>query len=140
MRTGCVRLPEISPLPRLSHDEYIQTVQDLVTAVLPSDASRDPRRRDAADRQPRDGLARHRHHGEARRASPAIDQSEQQQYSDVPISVAIALGKEMTSSAARINTVFGSCSKNGSDRRYRLSEDLRAELRPDRAPPHALHR
>jgi hypothetical protein len=113
MPTGMRSTPGDLPLPRLSHDEYLQTVQDLVTSVLPSDATAIlgvvmPLTASLAT----DSLVTvttEKHGGFAR-----IDQSEQQQYSDVPISVAIALGKEMTSTSARINTVFGSCSKNGS--------------------------
>src|SRR3954464_3698804 len=37
MPTGMRSTPGDLPLPRLSHDEYLQTVQDLVTSVLPSD-------------------------------------------------------------------------------------------------------
>lgn len=110
--TGMRSTPGDLPLPRLSHDEYLQTVQDLVSTVLPSDASSIFSGLMASmTNLPADALvtvATEKHGGFSR-----IDQSEQQQYSDVPITVALALGTALTSSATRINTLFGTCSKNG---------------------------
>jgi len=109
---GTRSTPGDLPLPRLSHDEYTQTIRDLVAQVLPSDATQVlstvmPLTTDL----PVDALvsvSTEIHGGFAR-----LDQSEQQQYSDVPISVAAALGSALTSTPARIATLFGSCSKSG---------------------------
>lgn len=110
--TGMRSTPGDLPLPRLSHDEYLQTVQDLMSTVIPSDASAIfSGVMTSMTNMPADALvtvATEKHGGFAR-----IDQSEQQQYSDVPVSVAFSLGTALTSSAARINTLFGTCSKNG---------------------------
>lgn len=110
---GVPGVPGDLPLPRLSHDEYIQTVTDLVTEVIPSSAksilsSVIP----LTSGLPADALvtAPNEKHGGFSRD----DQSEQQQYSAVPISVAVAVGQALTSSSSRISTVFGSCAKNGS--------------------------
>src|SRR5882724_11151551 len=94
------------PLPRLSRDEYVQTLRDLTTQVLPSEADQVlatviPLTKDL----PADTLvtiATEKHGGFAR-----VDQSQQQQYSDVPIAVAVALAAAFTSTPARMAAVVG---------------------------------
>jgi hypothetical protein len=100
------------PLPRLARDEYVQTLRDLVAQVMPTDAAAIlagvlPLTADL----PPDALVTtplEKHGGFAR-----VDQSEQQQYADVPVAVATALGAALTSSPARIATLLGACSKAG---------------------------
>ncbi len=100
------------PLPRLTRDEYIQTIRDLVAQVMPTGADQIlagvlPLTTDL----PVDALVTtpsEKHGGFAR-----IDQSEQQQYSDVPAAVALALGTALTSSPARVGSLLGPCSQNG---------------------------
>lgn len=100
------------PLPRLSRDEYVQTVNDLIQQVLPAAASQVlVGIKSLTDALPADALvttATEKHGGFAR-----DDQSEQQEYSDTPVAVAMALGKAMTSSPDRISALFGDCSQAG---------------------------
>jgi hypothetical protein len=99
-------------LPRLARDEYIQTLRDLTKQVLPSVADQVlagviPLTNDL----PTDALvtiATEKHGGFAR-----ADQSEQQQYSDVPVAVGMALGAALTSAPARVAALFGACSNAG---------------------------
>jgi hypothetical protein len=110
--TGVATLPGDLPLPRLARDEYIQTVRDLVTQVVPTMADAIlagvvPLTNDL----PADALVTvpiEKHGGFAR-----VDQAEQQQYSDVPIAVATALGVALTSTPARVAAAFGACSNAG---------------------------
>ncbi|MDB4979526.1 MAG: Cellulose-binding domain protein [Myxococcales bacterium] len=100
------------PLPRLTRDEYLQTLRDLVAQLMPTGADQIlagvlPLTTDL----PVDALVTtpsEKHGGFAR-----IDQSEQQQYSDVPATVALALGTALTSSPARVGALLGACSQNG---------------------------
>ena len=100
------------PLPRLSHDEYLQTVRDLVQQVVPSEAAGIvPAIMNLTGDLPPDALVTiptEKHGGFAR-----DDQSEQQQYSDVPVTVATALGVALTSTPARVAALFGACSNAG---------------------------
>jgi hypothetical protein len=106
---GMRSTPGDLPLPRLSHDEYIQTVQDLVMQMLPADGAQIitdfmPLTTDL----PADALVTittEKHGGFSR-----IDQSEQQQYSDVPIKVAASIANDITTVPSRMATLFGSCS------------------------------
>jgi hypothetical protein len=110
--SGATATPGDLPLPRLARDEYIQTVKDLVQQIGPTIASQVlagvmPLTSDL----PADALVTiptEKHGGFAR-----DDQSEQQQYSDVPIAVATALGVALTSTPARVAVVFGACSNAG---------------------------
>jgi hypothetical protein len=110
--TGMRSVPGDLPLPRLARDEYIQTVRDLMKQVLPAAADQVltgviPLTNDL----PADALvtiSTEKHGGFGR-----DDQSEQQQYSDVPIAVAAALGNALTSTPARIAALFGTCSNAG---------------------------
>jgi Protein of unknown function (DUF1592)/Protein of unknown function (DUF1588)/Protein of unknown function (DUF1595) len=100
------------PLPRLARDEYVQTVRDLLQQVAPSVAN------DVltgvlplTNGLPADALVTiptEKHGGFAR-----DDQSEQQQYSDVPVAVATAIGVALTSTPARLSATFGACSNGG---------------------------
>jgi len=105
-------LPGDLPLPRLSHDEYLQTVRDLVQQVVPSEAAGIvPAIMNLTGDLPADALVTiptEKHGGFAR-----DDQSEQQQYSDVPVAVATALGVALTSTPARVAALFGTCSNAG---------------------------
>jgi Protein of unknown function (DUF1592)/Protein of unknown function (DUF1588) len=94
------------PLPRLSHDEYLQTLRDLTKELLPNEADQV-----LTGDLPTDTLVSNpaeKHGGFDR-----LDQSEQQQYSDVPIAVGAALGNALTSTPARIATLLGACSNGG---------------------------
>src|SRR5450432_142770 len=109
---GLAGPPGDLPLPRLARDEYIQTVRDLAKQVLPSASDQVlagviPLTNDL----PADALvtiATEKHGGFAR-----ADQSEQQQYSDVPVAVAVALGVALTSTPARVAALVGTCSNAG---------------------------
>jgi len=100
------------PLPRLSHDEYLATVHDLVTEALPGEA--DAVLADimpAAALLPADqlvGQPNDKHGGFAR-----LDQTEQQEYADVPFDVAVKLGAELTSTPARVAALAGPCTNGG---------------------------
>ena len=114
MAMGMRTTPGDLPLPRLSHDEYIQTVKDLVTQVMPAaEASKIvtaaiPLTTDLS-RDNLVGSASEKHGGFSR-----VDQSEQQPYADIPVAVAMNLGAAFTSSATRIAALVGDCSKSGS--------------------------
>ncbi len=105
-------MPTDLPLPRLSHDEYIQTVRDLVAAVMPSASDQILKTvLPLADDLPVDALVsttNEKHGGFSR-----VDQSEQQQYADVPVAVAQALGAAFTSTPARTAALLGACSQGG---------------------------
>lgn len=96
------------PLPRLSHDEYVQTIRDLIQEVAPDAADQvlaaiEP----LLDGMPQDqlvGEVSEQHGGFSR-----LDQTEQQEYADVPFNVAIALGDELTANRARLAEVVGDC-------------------------------
>jgi hypothetical protein len=109
---GTVALPGDLPLPRLARDEYVQTVRDLVTQAAPSIAPVVlPGVLNLTGDLPADALVTiptEKHGGFAR-----VDQTEQQQYSDVPVAVATALGVALTSTPARVAAVFGACSNAG---------------------------
>jgi hypothetical protein len=110
--SGLAAPPGDLPLPRLARDEYIQTVRDLAKQVLPSASDQVlagviPLTNDL----PADALvtiATEKHGGFGR-----ADQSEQQQYSDVPVAVAVALGVALTSTPARVAALVGTCSNAG---------------------------
>ncbi len=109
---GALAAPGDLPLPRLAHDEYLQTVSDLLTQVAPTIAAAVlPGIMNLTGALPADALVTiptEKHGGFAR-----DDQSEQQQYSDVPVAVATALGVAFTSTPARVAAVFGACSNAG---------------------------
>jgi hypothetical protein len=109
---GAVARPGDLPLPRLARDEYIQTVRDLVTQLAPSIANAVlPGVMNLMGDLPADELVTvpiEKHGGFAR-----DDQTEQQQYADVPSAVATALGAAFTSTPARVAAVFGPCSNAG---------------------------
>jgi len=110
--TGMRSTPGDLPLPRLSHDEYIQTVRDLVTQVMPKDASAILSSViSLTDDLPADQLvtiSTEKHGGFAR-----DDQSEQQEYTGVPFDVGHALAAAMTQTPARIAALMGSCAGTG---------------------------
>lgn len=104
-------VPQPVSLRRLAKDEYLNTVKDLVGALLPAE-------RDAvlaAVRAPletfpddaRVGLPGKKHGGFAR-----LDQVVQQSHADAAYAVGVALGKELTSGNARVGAVFGACATN----------------------------
>ena len=114
MTMGMRTTPGDLPLPRLSHDEYIQTIKDLVTQVMP--AAEATKIISAAIPLTTDlsqdalvGSPSEKHGGFSR-----VDQSEQQPYSDIPVAVAMNLGAAFTSSTTRIAALVGDCSKSGS--------------------------
>ena len=114
MTMGMRTTPGDLPLPRLSHDEYVQTIKDLVTQVMPAaEASKIvsaaiPLTTDLSQ-DSLVGSASEKHGGFSR-----VDQSEQQPYSDIPMAVAMNLGAAFTSSMTRIAALVGDCSKSGS--------------------------
>ena len=114
MAMGMRTTPGDLPLPRLSHDEYIQTIQDLVTQVMPAaEASKIitaalPLTTDLSQ-DSLVGTASEKHGGFSR-----VDQSEQQPYADIPVAVAMNLAAAFTSSTTRIAALVGDCSKSGS--------------------------
>ena len=114
---GAVSEPPIGeesdlPLPRLTRNEYIATLSDIVGEALPSVANEIVAYATrAALAMPEDQLvspALERHGGFAR-----LDQTQQQKYVDVPFQIAAQLGRQMTSTPARIGELMGACSKGG---------------------------
>lgn len=103
------------PLPRLTRDEYLATLGDLVRDAMGDEAS-DILRALAplAEALPADQLVSppsEKHGGFAR-----LDQSQQQQYADVPFQVAVRLGEEATKTPARLERLVGACASSGVDR------------------------
>lgn len=99
-------------LPRLSRAEYEATLADvlrevapkaatdIVAALQPTLATLLPDQAVAPPKEKRGGFTR-------------LDQSVQQAYVEAPFYVAVALGKELTKSPARIGETFGACAAAG---------------------------
>ncbi len=99
-------------LPRLTREEYVATLSDLLRETMPSSANElVTSATKSALVMPEDQLVSpplERHGGFAR-----LDQSQQQKYVDVPFQIAAQLGKAMTSTPARTGELVGACSKAG---------------------------
>jgi len=102
-------------LPRLTRDEYIATLGDLLHAAMPTEANEILQTvLPLAEAMPPDQLVSppaEKHGGFGR-----LDQSQQQQYADVPFQVAVQLGKEATKTPARIASLVGVCASTSIDR------------------------
>ncbi len=102
-------------LPRLTRDEYIATLGDLLQEAMPSSANELLQAvLPLAQSLPADQLVSppaEKHGGFAR-----LDQSQQQMYADVPFQVAVQLGKEVTKTPARITSLVGQCATPAIDR------------------------
>ena len=103
------------PLPRLTRDEYIATLGDLLHEAMPATANEVLQTvLPLAESLPADQLVSppaEKHGGFAR-----LDQSQQQMYADVPFQVAAQLGKEVTKTPERIASLLGDCAKASVDR------------------------
>ncbi len=101
------------PLRRLSRAQYLNTVSDLVRRALPTDA---PAILTALaptlDRVPMD--ARVGAPGQRRGGFSALDQSLQQARADAAYDLAVAVGRELTSSSARLSRLLGTCATDAS--------------------------
>ncbi len=102
-------------LPRLGRDEYLATVNDLVTESAPTFAGEVMAALQPLWRSlPADQLVSppsEKHGGFAR-----VDQSQQQQYADVPFQVAVAVGRELTKTPERRTALLGACAAIAIDR------------------------
>jgi hypothetical protein len=100
------------PLPRLTRDEYVATITDVVSEALPTSRSDVLSAATAlAQTMPVDQLVSpptEKHGGFSR-----VDQAVQQEYADVPFQVAALLGKSMTSTPARLGELLGACAQGG---------------------------
>jgi hypothetical protein len=100
-------VPEASPLRRLSHVQYANTVRDLVRYALPGEAEAvigvvGP----LFDQVPDDArIGPDKHYAGFSR----LDQAVQQEHIDATYAVANAVGAELTSSPTRLTTVAGAC-------------------------------
>ena len=127
------------PLPRLSHDEYLQTLHDLVTEALPSSA--DAVLADVmplAVLMPADQLvteASQKHGGFAR-----LDQTEQQEYADVPVQRRRQARRRADEHAGARRRAVGACSSGRHVDRRRLPDRVREALRRAGAAPSAVGR
>jgi len=99
-------------LPRLTRDEYVATLVDLLREAMPTSANAlATAATQTALAMPEDQLVSppmERHGGFSR-----LDQSQQQKYADVPFQIAAQLGKDMTASPARIGELLGACANGG---------------------------
>jgi hypothetical protein len=101
-------------LPRLTREEYVATLTDVLRETVPSSANElSTTAARAAQAMPDDQLVSppsERHGGFSR-----LDQSQQQAYADVPVQIAAQLGKSLTSTPARIAELVGTCSNGGAN-------------------------
>ncbi len=98
------------PLPRLTRDEYIATLGDLLHETMPA-AANDIMRTvlPLMESLPADQLVApptEMHGGFAR-----LDQSQQQMYADVPFQVAVQVGREATKSRPLLESLVGECAR-----------------------------
>lgn len=106
-------VPDALPLRRLSRTQYTNTVSDLVGAVAPADAqailsSITP----ALASLPTDiPTGPDKHYA----GFTSLDQALQQGHADGIYSVGAAIGKELTSTPARLGQVVGACATGASD-------------------------
>lgn len=102
-------------LPRLTRDEYIATLGDLLHEATPGAANEILQTvLPLAESLPVDQLVSppaEKHGGFAR-----LDQSQQQMYGDVPFQVGVQLGKEVTKTPERVASLVGDCAKSSIDR------------------------
>jgi len=102
------------PLPRLSRDEYVATLGDLLHETIPTAANEILQLvKPLAESLPADQLVSppaEKHGGFAR-----LDQSQQQMYADVPFQVANQIGREVTKTPARITSLVGDCAATSID-------------------------
>ena len=96
------------PLRRLSKAQYTNTIDDLLAIALPAEA--DAVKAQVAlvlARMPDDALVTP--HGEKRGGFHRLDQAVQQTHADIAYAVGNEIGKQLTSSPARLEAVFGHC-------------------------------
>ncbi|NVB79084.1 MAG: DUF1592 domain-containing protein [Kofleriaceae bacterium] len=99
-----------APLRRLTRVQLVNTVDRLVEEFAPSSATAiESALAEPIDRMPNDTLIGTRHGGLSR-----LDQALQQQLNDATYFLAVAVGKELTSSRARITEVVGACATDSS--------------------------
>jgi hypothetical protein len=99
-----------APLRRLTRVQMLNTVDRLIEEFAPSSAAAiKTALADPIDRLPNDTLVGTRHGGLSR-----LDQALQQQLNDATYFLAVAIGKEMTSTRARITEVVGTCATDSS--------------------------
>lgn len=103
------------PLPRLTRDEYIATLGDVLREAMPASASNVlPVVLPIAQTLPEDQLVsppNEQHGGFSR-----LDQSQQQMYADVPFQVAAEVGREVTKTPALLGELVGACAEANLDR------------------------
>lgn len=103
--------PEAAPLRRLSRQQYVNTVRDLVTHVAPTHAAavlvalREPLERVPVD-------TRVGAHGERRGGFSVLDQSLQQAHAEAVYDVALAVARELTRSQERSTALLGPCASD----------------------------
>jgi hypothetical protein len=105
--------PASLPLRRLSHAQRVNVITDLLRWALPSDASNIL----TAVATPLSQLppdSRVGAPGERRGGFSVSDQTLQQALTDASYELAVALGKQMTSSSARLQRLLGTCATDTS--------------------------
>ncbi len=102
-------------LPRLSHDEYLTTLGDLLSETVPPFAADVMKALEPILRSlPADQLLSppaEKHGGFSR-----LDQSQQQQYADAPFQAAALIGREATKTPERLAALLGACGTAAVDR------------------------
>lgn len=101
--------PDEVALPRLTHDEYVATLGDVLRAIVPTSADAilatlAPTLEGLGDDQ-RVAAPSEKHGGFER-----LDQSVQQSYADAPFNAALAVGAELTK-PARLVEALGACAQ-----------------------------
>ncbi len=105
--------PDSVPLRRLSRTQYVNTVSDLIRRANPTDATAIlAALAPALERVPAD--ARVGAPGERRGGFSVMDQSLQQARADAAYELAVAVGRELTSSPARLGRLLGTCATDAS--------------------------
>lgn len=103
------------PLPRLTRGEYIDTLGDLLHAVVGTDASAILERVvPLATTMPTEQLVAPP--AEGRGGFRRLDQSQQQEYADVPFQVAVQVAEDLTRTPERLAKLVGACATGGIDR------------------------
>lgn len=102
-------------LPRLGRDEYLHTLNDVLREAVPTLAAElwqtlEPATRAFPADQPVSPPAE-KHGGFTR-----LDQSQQQQYANVPVDIAATLGRELVRTPERLSALVGSCASTALDR------------------------
>jgi len=102
------------PLRRLSHEQYINTVRDLLRASMPQDGQRIfDGLGDELSAHPDD--ARIGEEGDTHGGYARLDQNVYQTHIDTTFAVALEIGKEVTSSPGRLEQLMGACATDADD-------------------------